>query len=130
LYTYYDDIDYCLNAKRAGWTTWFVPQSCVVHLEGASTGITARVVKRRPPYWFQARRRFFLRNYGAIYTALVDAASILGLALWRIRRWVSRSVDNDPPHMLSDLIRNSVFFTGFAVRVVENPAMKEAQHHP
>src|ERR1041385_1657052 len=25
LYTYFDDIDYCLNAKRAGWQTWFVP---------------------------------------------------------------------------------------------------------
>jgi len=127
LYTYYDDIDYCLNAKRAGWATWFVPASCVVHLEGASTGVTARIVKRRPPYWFQARRRFFLRNYGAIYTALVDAASIIGLALWRLRRWAQRKPDTDPPHMLGDLIRNSVFFTGFAVRIVENPAMKESQ---
>ena len=127
LYTYYDDIDYCLNARRAGWATWFVPQSCVVHLEGASTGVTARIIKRRPPYWFQARRRFFLRNYGAIYTALVDAASIIGLALWRIRLLVQRRRDDDPPHLLGDLIRNSVFCTGFAVRVVENPAMKEAQ---
>jgi len=127
LYTYYDDIDYCLKAKRAGWEIWFVPASCVVHLEGASTGVTARLVKRRPPYWFEARRRFFLRNYGAIDTALVDAASIIGLALWRLRRWVQRKPDNDPPHMLMDLIRNSVFCTGFTVRVVENPAMKESQ---
>lgn len=127
LYTYYDDIDYCLNAKRAGWATWFVPASVVVHLEGASTGVTARIVKRRPPYWFQARRRFFLRNYGAIYTALVDAACIVGLMLWRLRRFIERKPDTDPPHMLGDLVRNSVFLTGFAVRVVENPALKEAQ---
>jgi N-acetylglucosaminyl-diphospho-decaprenol L-rhamnosyltransferase len=127
LYTYYDDIDYCLNARRAGWATWFVPQSCVVHLEGASTGVTARVIKRRPAYWFQARRRFFLRNYGAIYTALVDAASIVGLAFWRLRRLLERKPDTDPPHMLSDLIRNSVFCTGFAVRIVENPALKDSQ---
>jgi N-acetylglucosaminyl-diphospho-decaprenol L-rhamnosyltransferase len=127
LYTYYDDIDYCLNAKRAGWATWFVPESCVVHLEGASTGVTGRIVKRRPTYWFQARRRFFLRNYGAFYTAMVDAVSIIGFAFWRLIRWLGRKPDVDPPHMLTDLIRNSVFLTGFDVRVVENPAMKEAQ---
>ena len=44
---YFDDVDYCLNAKRAGWQTWFVPESGVMHLEGASTGIDARIVKRR-----------------------------------------------------------------------------------
>jgi acyl-CoA synthetase (AMP-forming)/AMP-acid ligase II len=30
-----------------------------VHFEGGSIGINARAVKRRPAYWFQARRRFF-----------------------------------------------------------------------
>lgn len=122
LYTYFDDIDYCLNAKRAGWQTWFVPDSGVVHLEGASTGIQARVVKRRPEYWFQARRRFFLKNHGAIYTALVDAAFLVGFALWRLRRRIQRKPDTDPPHMLLDSWRNSVFFTGFKVRDVKNPA--------
>ena len=78
LYTYFDDIDYCLNAKRAGWQTWFVPESNVIHLDGASTGITEKNLKRRPEYWFQARRRFFLKNHGALYTALADAAFLSG----------------------------------------------------
>jgi hypothetical protein len=38
LYTYCDDTDICLRAKRAGWETWFVPQSRVIHYVGASTG--------------------------------------------------------------------------------------------
>ena len=64
LYTYFDDIDICLRAKRAGWETWYVVESSVVHLGGASTGVTPKMVKRRPDYWFQARRRFFLKSYG------------------------------------------------------------------
>jgi len=124
LYTYFDDIDYCLNAKRAGWHTWFVPQSVVTHIEGSSTGIAARVVKRRPDYWFQARRRFFLKNHGAFYTALADAAFLFGFALWRMRRQIQRKPDTDPPHMLADAFRNSVFMTGFKVREVENPALR------
>jgi hypothetical protein len=124
LYTYFDDIDYCLNARRAGWQTWFVPQSRVIHLEGASTGISAKQLKRRPDYWFQARRRFFLKNYGALYTAFADAAFLAGFGLWRLRRKLQSKPDTDPPHMLVDSFRNSVFMTGFALREVENPALR------
>lgn len=123
LYTYYDDIDICLRAKRAGWETWYVPASEVVHLEGRSTGIVASVVKRRPAYWFDARRRFLLKSYGAFYTALVDAAFLSGFACWRLRRWLQRRPDTDPPHFLGDSFRHSVFGAGFKVPVVENPAM-------
>lgn len=123
LYTYFDDIDYCLNAKRAGWQTWFVPDSRVTHLEGKSTGINTQTVKRRPAYWFEARRRFFLRNYGPFYMALVDAAFLIGFALWRLRRRLQRKPDTDPPHMLLDALRHSVFVTGFKVREVQNPAL-------
>ena len=122
--TYYDDVDYCLNAKRAGWPTWFVPESRVIHLEGASTGITAKNLERRPGYWFQARRRYLLKNYGALYTALADAAFLSGFALWRLRRRFQGKPDMDPRYMLMDSFRNSVFMTGFKLREVENPALR------
>ena len=87
LYTYWDDIDLCLRANQAGWETWFVPESSVVHLVGASTGVTGSWPPiRRPPYWFQARRRFYLKHYGPWYTAMADGAFILGCAVWRLRR--------------------------------------------
>ncbi|WP_165223218.1 glycosyltransferase family 2 protein [Aquisphaera insulae] len=127
LYTYFDDIDLCLRAKRAGWETWQVPGSVVVHLEGASTGIShdvAVVTKRRPAYWFEARRRFFLKNHGGLYTAMADAALLLGLVAWRIRNSIQRKPDTDPRHLLSDSWRHSVFRTGFELKDVENPALK------
>ena len=125
LYTYFDDIDFCLNATRAGWQIWHVPESRILHYEGASTGIVARNVQRRPAYWHQARRRFFLKNYGPLYTALADAAFLTGFALWRLRRWIQRTPDTDPPYMLADAFRNSVFMTGFELRAVENPLLGE-----
>lgn len=130
LYTYFDDSDICLRAARAGWETWYVPESRVIHLEGASTGIaTGRVERRRPRYWFQARRRYYLKNHGALYTALVDGAFILGLAAWRLRRRIQRKPDIDPPDLLGDSIRHSVFCSGFQVPVAENPALREAAMH-
>ena len=56
LYTYFDDIDICLRAARAGWETWYVPESRVVHLGGATTGLTGKRLPTRPPaYWYQSR---------------------------------------------------------------------------
>jgi len=130
LYTYFDDCDICLRAQRAGWETWFEPKSRVVHLEGAATGIVQRVIKRRPPYWFQARRRYFLKNRGALYAALADAAFICGYSLGCVHHWLRRRPDDDPPHMLRDFIRHSVFGAGFRVTAVENPALSEAATDP
>jgi GT2 family glycosyltransferase len=127
LYTYFDDPDICLRAHQAGWEIWAVPQSQVIHFGGASTGVAShRVTPRLPAYWYQARRRFFLKNYGPWHTMLIDAAFILGFAAWRMRRRIQRKPDNDPPHMLIDSIRQSVFCAGFRVPVVENPALREA----
>jgi GT2 family glycosyltransferase len=130
LYTYFDDADICLRARRAGWETWYVPESKVIHLEGASTGVGSPVVSRCPPYWYEARHRFFTKNYGAWYTALADAAFILGYAICRLRRRLQRKPDIDTPHVLTDSIRYSVFCAGPKVRVVKNPAMHTAVAPP
>lgn len=134
LYTYFDDIDICLRASRAGWTTWFVPESKIIHLEGASTGVSEAanqcVRKRRPAYWFEARRRFFLKNYGKLYTALVDAAFLGGFACWQLRRRVQRKPDPDPPHMLADSFLHSVFRSGFELSEVKNPLLCEVSTTP
>jgi glycosyltransferase involved in cell wall biosynthesis len=112
-FTYFEDVDLCKRASQTGWQVWFVPESKVIHLEGASSGIVTRIIKRRPDYWFRARRRFFLKNYGKFYTAAIDAAYILGFGLWRFRRILQNKPDTDPPKMLYDSIRHSVFFKGF-----------------
>jgi GT2 family glycosyltransferase len=125
LFTYFDDVDICVRAARAGWETWFVPESRVVHLEGASTGITGPRSKpgRRPAYWYEARQRFFTKNYGVVYTAFADAAFILGYLTWIVRRRLQGKPDPDPSHTLVDSIRHSVFCRGPKVPVVQNPAL-------
>lgn len=124
LYTYFDDTDLCMRARRAGWETWFVPESRVTHFGGATTQVSGTNL-RRPSYWHQARRRYFLKHHGPLYLALVDAAFIAGLALWRVRRIIQRKPDNDPPFLLSDSIRHSIFLTGPRLKAVENPALRE-----
>jgi GT2 family glycosyltransferase len=127
-YTYFDDIDFCMQARKAGWPTWYVPESRVIHLVGCSTKIsdpTKGGVKRRPRYWYQARTRFFVKNYGAVYAALADLAFLSGFALWRLRRRLQGRPDTDPQHMLLDTWLNSVFVNGCGLKDVENPALTQ-----
>lgn len=110
-FLYYEETDFCLQAKRAGWSCWYVPQSRVMHILGQSTGVTAtnQQPRRLPQYWFDSRRRYFLKNHGWLYTALVDASWLAGYSLWRARRVLQRKPDADPPELLGDSLRNSVF---------------------
>ena len=49
-FLYYEEADYQLRARRAGWSVWHVSDAHVVHIMGASTGVTGEGerVRRRP----------------------------------------------------------------------------------
>jgi GT2 family glycosyltransferase len=122
-YTYFDDCDFCFNACKKGWPTWYVPTGHVVHLKGRSTGVKRQNPGRLPTYYFEARRRYFLKNHGAVYAAMADLAHIVGLALWRSRVFLTGKEDSSALNLLRDSIRHSVFVKGFKVERVKNPAL-------
>jgi GT2 family glycosyltransferase len=113
-FLYFEEVDFCRRARRAGWRCWYVPGSRVVHLVGASTGVSdpRHKIKRMPDYWFESRRRYFVRNHGLAYAGLADLAKIAGLSLRRCRRILRRRTDPEPPRYLADQIRHSVFLRG------------------
>jgi N-acetylglucosaminyl-diphospho-decaprenol L-rhamnosyltransferase len=112
-FMYYEEVDFCLRARRAGWPCWYVPASRVVHLVGQSSGITraGRYNQRRPRYWFEARRRYFVANHGRPKAMAADVTHTLAYATYRIRRAIQRKPDHDPRWMLWDFIRYN-FLTG------------------
>lgn len=116
-FMYYEEMDYCLQAQRAGWPCWYVPESRVVHLVGQSSGVTdtKRPPKRRPQYWFESRRRYFLKNYGWFYASAADLLWAIGFSSWRMRRFLQQKPDLDPPQLLGDFWRNSTFIQGCSV---------------
>ncbi|MGE5756908.1 MAG: glycosyltransferase family 2 protein [Planctomycetaceae bacterium] len=109
-FMYYEEVDFCRRARRAGWPCWYVPQARVVHLVGQSTGIGRRT--RRPAYWFRSRRRYFLVHHGPVSTLLADLAWSLGFATFRVRQVVQRKPDHDPPRLLRDFLRHNFLRAG------------------
>lgn len=108
-FLYFEETDFTLRARRAGWSCWHVPASRVVHYVGQSSGVTSKdkQSERYPAYWFESRRRYFVLNHGLMYAMLTDLAVIIGACLWKLRRVVQRLPDRDKPHFLRDFITHS-----------------------
>ena len=114
-FLYFEEVDFLLRAKRAGFRTFYVPQSRVVHQMGASTGVTDEKAapRRIPTYWFDSRRRYFVKNHGLTHAALADSAFLVGRALQKLRRLaIPKRTRPDPPHMVRDYLQNGVWVKG------------------
>jgi N-acetylglucosaminyl-diphospho-decaprenol L-rhamnosyltransferase len=111
-FMYYEEVDFCLRAHRAGWECWYVPHSRVVHLIGQASGIQPADSKpaRRPAYVYKSRSRFFQRSYGRLYAILADQIYLVTYPLWRVRRWLQRKPDRDPAFQWWDTFVHSSIF--------------------
>ncbi len=112
-FVYYEETEYCLRAKRAGFSSWYVPQSVIVHLEGQSTGVSDKTkkAKRRARYWFDSRRRYFVTNHGPFTAVVANVTYASALATYRVREFIQRKPPQDPPHFLWDFVKYNFFAT-------------------
>lgn len=113
-FLYFEETDFILRARRAGWTCWHVPECRVVHLVGQSSGVTRRDVapRRVPAYWFVSRRRYFALNHGWMVGALADLLAVAGSSVSWIKRTVTGRPQGEPPHFIADLLRHGLFARG------------------
>lgn len=113
-FMYYEEVDFCLRARQADWTCWYVPDSRVVHLVGQSSGVTGAQAsqQRRPQYWFDSRHRYFHKHHSHGYAVLTDLAWLGGYALWQLRQLIQHKPHVDPPHLLQDFFCNSALVKG------------------
>lgn len=106
-FMYFEEVDFCRRARAGGWACWYVPESRVVHLVGQSSDVTSAsgATKRRPRYWFEARKRYFLTHHGRARTLVANLVHIAAFASYRVRRRIQRKPDGDPKLLLWDLVR-------------------------
>ena len=126
-FLYYEETDFCRRSLSHGWTCWYVPQSRVVHLVGKSTGVTdaASIGKRRARYWFQSRRRYFLKHHGLLYATFADLALAVGTAISMLRHVIDRRPSAVPQHFLWDLARESAMLNPCSSQSSTDPAISD-----
>ena len=111
-FLYYEETDFCYRAKKAGFSTWYVPESRVMHIAGQSTKVTDLTSgpKRLPDYWFESRRRYFAVTYGIRHAIAVDVAALVARLLGWVKRNVLRRRHSTIPFYIRDLIRHSIIW--------------------
>jgi N-acetylglucosaminyl-diphospho-decaprenol L-rhamnosyltransferase len=65
LFLYFEDVDWCLRMRAAGWRVVFVPSVAITHLGGGSIG------GRATQHYDRSLVRFYAKWYGGLAAALV-----------------------------------------------------------
>jgi GT2 family glycosyltransferase len=93
-FLYFEDAEYCLRARRAGWGIVQEPRAVAVHFRGGSGPVKAleKARRRLPAYFYASRTRFFRQAHGPLGPALANLAWGLGRGIAQLRRLTGRSV--------------------------------------
>ena len=111
-FLYFEDPDFCFRAKKAGFSTWCVPESRIIHVSGQSTQVTGHqpTPKRLPTYWYESRRRYFAANYGVWYARATDVVTFLAYGLCSAKLFLQGRKHLRTPHLLLDLAQHSMLW--------------------
>ncbi len=111
-FLYFEETDFCYRAKKAGFATWYVPESRVMHIMGQSTMVTDPTSgpKRLPSYWFESRRRYFAMTYGISHAIRIDIVALLACSIGIVKRAALGRTHTATPHFVRDLIRHSIIW--------------------
>ena len=109
-FLYYEETDFCRRARDAGFPTWYVPESRVMHVAGHSTKAMERTggLKRLPAYWFESRRRYFAVAFGVPHAILIDLIVALAYPVGLLKRLALGRGSTAIPHYYRDFLRHSV----------------------
>lgn len=111
-FLYFEETDFCYRAMQHGFTTWYVPESRVMHIRGQSTNVTAitTVPKRLPDYWFESRRRYFARTFGTPYAIAIDILALVAHSVGTAKKFALNRMHTAIPNFIGDLFRSSVLW--------------------
>jgi GT2 family glycosyltransferase len=105
-FLYFEEVDFARRVQQAGWKVCFVADAGIGHLGSLSTGMGDQT-QRMPRYWFESRRRYFVKHHGTLYSAACDAAWICGHALYLAKLRLLRRPDMVRPRLWRDFLRYS-----------------------
>ncbi len=85
-FMYFEDVEFCRRARKAGWEIVHDPTARVIHLRGGSSPVKKNALERKrlPRYYYVSRSRYFYLAYGRL-------GMTFGNVLWSLGRCVSKS---------------------------------------
>ena len=92
-FLYFEDAEYCLRAKRAGWSI-VQSDARAVHFRGGSGPVKKlqSEKKRMPKYYYASRTRFLYQAYGRVGLLAANVLWLVGRAVATSRRFFGKAV--------------------------------------
>jgi GT2 family glycosyltransferase len=76
---WFEDVDFCLRAAKAGYRNWYEPGCTALHQGGHS--VTQVKLSERQKYWYRSLLRFAKKHFDPYSAGCIQASSVIGLAL-------------------------------------------------
>lgn len=107
-FLYFEDAEYCLRAKRAGWRIRRCPEAVAVHFRGGSGPVKslARERKRLPGYYYSSRTRFLYLAHGRVGLWAANTLWVFGRVISELRRLTGRKRNNFRKAEIRDIWTN------------------------
>jgi N-acetylglucosaminyl-diphospho-decaprenol L-rhamnosyltransferase len=92
-FMYFEDVEFCYRAHRAGWDVVHNPEARIVHLRGGTSPVKekSRQKKRLPKYYYESRTRYFYQQYGWFGLTAANLMWWLGRLVSKARQAIGRS---------------------------------------
>jgi GT2 family glycosyltransferase len=109
-FLYFEETEFSHRALRAGFSTWYVPASRVMHVMGYTTKVTSVAThsRRFPGYWFESRRRYFVLTHGNTRAKLIDIVAIGASWVGWLKRALLNQRHRVVPYWTRDLWQHSI----------------------
>lgn len=112
-FLYFEEVDLFFRLKQKAYKAVSCNKSIIYHISGASTGVNKQgqtgLLPRKPKYWFESRRLFYLKNYGRFYFLLIDITFVVASFLERVKAFILRKKITRNDHVVRDVISHSAF---------------------
>lgn len=74
---WFEEVDFCARAKKAGWETWYTPAAKITHFGGVSFSKTASVKKQQQ--WFKSVVHYSKKYFCPFQTVILVVAGSIGV---------------------------------------------------
>ncbi|MEM0934662.1 MAG: glycosyltransferase family 2 protein [Pseudomonadota bacterium] len=93
-FLYFEDVEFSLRARWAGWRLVLVPEARAVHHRGGSGPVKALTAERArlPRYYYASRTRYFYQRGGRLGLLAANLGWAFGRGIAQLRRLVGKPV--------------------------------------
>lgn len=104
-FLYFEDVEYCMRGREAGWKITYEPDAKVVHFRGGSGPVKslASNQKRLPSYYYASRTRFLFQAHGHIGLLSANLLWYVGRGVALLTRVAGKDVGPMAAHEAHDI---------------------------